>query len=289
MNVIFWLISALLNSFSDGYRKKSLNITTLPKNIYLLFWPFSGFFVIWIIIYISGINSWIYFDYKIIWLILLIIVFDIISNFLEINVYKKTKLSQILPYTNLDKLFIVLIWFFLFYWTQNSTSITTFIITLITIVVIILFSFDFKNLKIPKTIIKYSFVMMLRWISMLIVWFIFLQYSTIDYLSINILFLFIWYLLIAILLKESFKTLTLQSKQFYISRWFSLILGWSWFIIWLYIIKNSWVLIATLISFVWLVFNVLAMKFILNDNPQKKQIVLAWLVTVLIWIWFYFK
>jgi len=289
MNILFWLISALFASLWASHRKKAIDISKLPKSLYILMWPFSGFFIIWTIIFFSWVDIWIYTDYKIIWLISIIILLDIVANFLEMSVLKKTKLSEILPYTNLDKLFIVLIWFFLFYWTKNSTSITTLLITLITIVIITLFSIDFKNLKVPKSILSYSVVMLCRWISVLIVWFIFLKYTTIDYLSVNLVFSFLWYLIVATLLKDSFKLYNKQSKQFYKSRTISLVLWWSGFIIWLYIVKNSWVLVATLISFVWLIFNVIAMKFILNDTPQKKQIVLAWLVTILIWFWYYFK
>ncbi len=289
MNILFWLISALFASLWISNRKKAITLSTLPNTIYILLWPLSGFFIIWTIIYFSWVNMSIYSDYGIIWLIWIIILLDIVANFLEMDVYKKTKLSEILPYTNLDKLFIVLIWFFLFYWTKNSTSITTLLITLLTIIIIAGFSIDFKKFKIPKTIISYSLVMLCRGISVLIVWYIFIKYTTIDYLSINMIFSFIWYLIIALILKNSFNSLFKQSKEFYKSRLISLILGWWWFIIWLYIVKEAWVLIATLISFVWLIFNILAMKFILNDTPEKKQVILAWLVTLLIWVWYIFK
>jgi len=289
MNIIFWLISALFASLWASHRKKSLDASTLPKSLFMLSWPASWFFIIWSLLYISNIDYWIYTDIKIIWLILIIVFLDLVANLLEMNVLKKTKLSEILPYTNLDKLFIVLIWFFLFYWTKNSTSVTTLIITLITIIIIWVFSINFKNFQIPKSILQYSVVMMCRWIGILIVWFIFLSYWTLEYLSINMVFTFILYITLALVLKESFRSLKEQSKEFYKSRWASLILWWWGFIIWLYIVKEAWVLIATLISFVWLIFNVIAMKFILNDSPEKKQILLALIVTWLIWIWYYFK
>ncbi len=289
MNILFWLISALFASLWASNRKKAINNSTLSKPIYILLWPLSGFFILWIIIYFSWINTSIFSDYSIIALIWIIILLDIVANFLEMDVLKKTKLSEILPYTNLDKLFIVLIGFFLFYWTKNSTSLTTLWITILTIIIIALFSIDFKKFKVPKSIIAYSIVMLFRGISVLIVWYIFLKYTTIDYLSLNMIFSFIWYLVIALILKNSFNSLFTQSKEFYKSRWLSLILWWWGFIIGLYIVKEAWVLIATLISFVWLIFNILAMKFILNDTPEKKQVILAWLVTILIWIWYFFK
>ena len=289
MNILFWLISALFASLWSSHRKKAINNSKLSNSLYILLWPLSGLFIVWTLIYFSGINTWIFSDYKTLWLISIIILINWLANFLEMNVLKKTKLSEILPYTNLDKLVIVLVWFFLFFGTNNSTSVSTLIITMFTIFVITLFSVDFKNFKIPKTIVSYSAVMILRGISTLIIAYIFLVYTSLDYLSINLFLSLLLYIIVAIILKDSFKSFVTQSKQFYISRWISLILWWAWFIIWLYIIKNSWVLIATLISFVWLIFNIIAMKFILKDTPDKKQIILAFIVTILIWIWYYLK
>lgn len=289
MNVIFWLISAMLSSVWNSYRKKALNSSSLNKSLYILLWPFCGIFVVWTIIYLSDINTSIYTDLAIIWMIILIVLINIIANFVEMWVLKKTKLSEILPYTNLDKLFIVLIWFFLFYWTKNSTSYATLWITVVTIIVIAIFSIDFKNFKVPKSILKYSLVMLLRAISIITIWYIFIKYTTIEYLSVNIVISFWLYLLIAFIWKASFKNLVHQSKDFYIFRWLSLILARIWFIISLYIVKEAWLLIATLISFMSLVFNIIAMKIILKDSPQKKQILLAVIVTILIWIWFYLK
>lgn len=289
MSIIFWLISALFSSMWASHRKKAINISTLPKSLYILLWPLSWFFIIWIIIFFVWIDISIFNNYKILWLITIIIMFDIVANLLEMSVIKKTKLSELLPYTNLDKLFIVLIWFFIFYWTKNSTSFTTLGITILTVIIITIFSIDFKNFKLPKTIISYSIVMLLRGISVLIVWYIFLQYNTLDYLSVNLILSFLWYTLLTIALKNSFKTIVEQEKQFYISRGISLLLWWLWFCIGLYIVQSSGVLIATLISFVWMIFNIIAMKFILNDTPNTKQILLAWIVTTLIWIWYYFK
>lgn len=289
MNIVFWLVSALFNSLALNFRKKSVSETSLPTSLLVWLWPFFWFFVLGIIILFSWINTDIFFDYKSIFLISIVVILSIAADYLEVYVFKKTKISELLPYTNLDKLFIVLIWFFLFFWTKNSTSITTLLITLFTIIVIAIFSIDFKKLKIPKSITAYTFVMLFRAIWVLIVWYIFLKYNTIDYVTINNIFYFLFYIIIAIYLKDDFKTLFKQSKAFYIAREISLLVWWWGFIVWLYIVKESWVLVATLISFVWLILNIITMKLILKDTPSKKQISLAIIVTFLIWIWFYFK
>jgi hypothetical protein len=108
-------------------------------------------------------------------------------------------------------------------------------------------------------------------------------------MSLNSIIIFSLYLILAILFKESFKSLLVQNKTFYKSRGLSLILWWTWFLIWLYIIESFWVLIATLISFIWIITSILSLKYILKDTPKIKDIILAIIVTIMIWIWYYFK
>gem|GEM_PF-2455326 len=63
-------------------------------------------------------------------------------------IYKKEKISTILPYENLSSIFAILISFFIF----KDVSWTSFFIAILTVIVIILFSIDFKNVKFPKKI-----------------------------------------------------------------------------------------------------------------------------------------
>jgi ABC-type multidrug transport system permease subunit len=93
----------------------------------------------------------------------------------------------------------------------------------------------------------------------------------------------------SIFLKNNFKELLQQTNSFYKYRWLALMIWQSWFILWIFIIESSWVLVASLLSFITIVFSIISMKFILNDNPTKKQIILAILVVLLIWIWYYYK
>ncbi|MBT3728554.1 hypothetical protein HOF65_05405 [bacterium] len=60
--------------------------------------------------------------------------------------------------------------------------------------------------------------MILRGISTLIIAYIFLVYTSLDYLSINLFLSLLLYIIVAIILKDSFKSFVTQSKQFYISR-----------------------------------------------------------------------
>jgi hypothetical protein len=116
-----------------------------------------------------------------------------------------------------------------------------------------------------------------------------LKYSSITLVTISWVLELILFTSILIILKESFSIILKQSKIFYVNRLIATILWRSAFILWLYIIQSSWVIVATLLWFFWIVFSILSMKFILKDNPTKKQIILAFIVIFLIWIWYYFK
>lgn len=287
MNIIFWIISAFLQAIWWSFRKKAIDNSTLPPSLFAIPWPIIWATIVYSLLYFFDTNLLIYIDYKIILLILIISSLEILSNYLEIYSFKNTKISNLLPYGNTNSLFIILIWFFLYYWTKNSTSITTFIITLITIFIIIWFSIDFKKIKIDKVIgILWK---TLSAITALIIWYILINYSSIEYMSINVIFWFTFYFLITIITKEKFKQLLKQESNFYTYRTIALVLWWVWFLIGLYIIESAWLLIATLIWFIWLIFRIFSMKFILKDNPSKKQIILAFIVSILIWIWYYLK
>lgn len=289
MNIILWIISALFSSIWWVYQKKAIENSNISTSLFSILWPIIWAFIIGSLMFILNISTDIYSNWVIILLTLLIVFLEIGSNFLNIYIYKKTKLSELLPYFNLDKLLIVLIGFFLFYWTKNSTSIESFIIILFTIIIVIWFSIDFKNLKINKNIWLFIFSKSISSISTLLIGYILIQYSAVEYMSINVIFTFILYFLILIITKDNVKILLKQTNIFYKSRFLWLILWWTSFILWLYIIQTSWVLIATLLSFIGLIFSIISMKLILNDNPNRKQIILAFIVMFMIWIWYYFK
>lgn len=289
MNIILWIISAFLQAVWGSQRKKAIDNSNLPTSLFAILGPIMGALIIFILIIFLWVNKVIYSDYIIIILIWLVTIFELSSNYIEVYVFKRSKLSDLLPYRDANKIIIILLWFFIYYGTTNSTSITTFFITIFTFLLILWFSFDFKNLKINKNILMYLVWKILSASSWLLIWYILFIYTTIEYMSINVIFAFLLYFSITILKKDSFSTLLKQNKQFYKSRISALILWWTWFIIWLYVIKSSWLLVATLIWFTGLVFNIASMRFILNDIPSKKQVLLAILVSILIWIWYYFK
>ncbi len=289
MNIILWIITSLLNSITDSVWKKAVLVSKLPQSLFSVFWPIPWIIIIYFLVFYKNINMNIIYDYKTLFIIIFIAIISYINTFLYINIYKKVKLSELLPYKNLDKIFIVLFWFIIFYWTKNWSSFASFLITLLTIFIIIFFSVDIKKISFSKHILQFFFVKFLEAVITLLVWYIFIKYTTVQYLWIETIIFLSITIIVSLIQKNSLKLLFSQKKEFYKYRLWAWVIGWSGFIIWLYIIQTAWVLIATLISFIWLIFQILSIKFILKDNPEKKQVILAIIVMFMIWLWYYFK
>ncbi len=289
MNIIFWLIASFFAAISSSFRKKAIDNSTLHNWLITLFWPVIGLIFIYILVFIFWINSNIFFDNKVIILLIIWWFIDWFASLIEVSIFKRVKVSKILPYWSFDKLFIILLWFILFYWNPWYTSIPTLLISILTVVIIMLFSIDYKNFWIEKDVKLYIFVKFLYACTTLIMWRILFEYSTLDIFSV-IIFIYLWFHLFSnILLKRNFKTLLTQPKQFYKYRVTSSTLWRISFVLSIIIIEKSWVLIASLLSFITIVFSIFSMKIILGDSPTKKQILLALLVVILIWTWYYFK
>jgi len=289
MNIILWIITSIMWSLWWAFRKKSSEHSTLPNWLFVLIWPMIGIVFIYSLVFILWINTEIFLNPYIVFLLIIAWIVDWLWAILEAWIYKKVKISKILPYASFDKLFVIVIWFILFYWNEWYTSFTTLIVALFTVFVIILFSIDFKNFKLEKVIIRYILVKLLYAIATLTMWSVLLSYTTMDVFAVIILVYLTFHVTLNLFLKKDFKQITKQSKNFYKYRLISSTVWRASFILWMFIIETSGVLVASLLSFITIVFSILSMKFILNDTPTKKQILLAFTVIILIGIWYYFK
>ena len=135
--LFWWVLSVALDSIATSTYKKSLMIWNLSKIMFKLYAQ-----IFWVVIYL-GIIIFIWFQHSVfhdliylLWAALLTLV-HICATMLGLHIYKNVKLSYLLPYQNLDKLFIIILWFFLFAWAPwKEVSLTTLIIWIITVFVI---------------------------------------------------------------------------------------------------------------------------------------------------------
>lgn len=287
--MFYWIIGVLLESFWTFFWKNAIDSAKLSSVLFKFFSPIFWIILISILIFFNGYQLELFSDIFSLILLIVIILIWYLKSLWEQKLMKKLKLSEIIPYSKIDKVFIIIIWFILYYWTEKETSLTTFLISLITVLIVIWFTIDIKKIKFPKYIWSYLFIKFLSAFLVIWTWVILLKYNSITYTATKIVIIFVLCIISIIVLKQSIKPLFHQTKSFYYNR-----IGWTlisriWFLIWLFIIEKQWIVIATLLGFLWLVFNIFWMKFLLKDNPNLKQISLWVIVTLMIWIWYYFK
>lgn len=188
-----------------------------------------------------------------------------------------------MPYKNLDKIFIIVFSFFIFF----DVSVISLIITLIAITVVIVSSINFKTLKLPRNISKILFVEFCISITNLLGWWLVITYWEIIYFILAWLSGFLILLVLNLFLWQ-FKTLKWLPKDFWINRGIWSLWWFSWFLS-LVVIKDLGLSISVLLSFLWMWITLFLSFIILKDKPEKKDLFLTIFVTLLVWLWFYFK
>lgn len=282
------MIVALLESYSTIFYKKALWWFNLR------FFNFEFFRALfWLLIVFWFILTW-YVDvsffknYYLLFLIVLVICVVLLEYMLDQKIYKTEKISVIVPFENLSKAFSVIVGFIIFKWAD--TSFNSFLITLVAIFLIILGSFDFKTFRFPKNIYLILFWQTVTAVSLLLINYI-LSLNWVDekvYISIFLITICLIYVLMIIYFKD-YKRYGKLSKSFY----FNLSVWWStrriWYIIGLFLMKEFGIVIAVLLSFVNLWLLLVLSWVLLKDKPSKKDLILAIIITSLIWLWFYYK
>lgn len=286
--ILLWILTVFIWSIWDTFYKIALNLANLSGNL------FKFFAVVWsipIIVFIL-ILQWVSFgnvsNLILLWTLGISILW-FANGQLRISIVRKEKLSHLLPYNDLDKIFTVVLWFFLYLWTEKSVSLTTLIITLLAIIVVILFSIDFKNISFPKTFGLIIVNKLIRSALLLAIAFLLIHISSGEYFIVKWFWESLIIFVLIFVLKDNFRDVFTQSKAFYKARWVPAVMWGISYLLWLYVIELSGIIIATLLGFLWIIFNILAMKFIAKDTPSQKQILLAFIVTSLIAIGYYFK
>lgn len=274
------VFTTLMSSFADIFWKKSLSYWVGWKMHDLLTYPVG------VILWIIFIFSWLSFenvDHIIIGAVFFIIFIDVTKMNLQQSIFREEKYSVIAPYLNISKILIIIWSFFIF----RDVSTLSLFITLIAVSVIILFSFDFKTLKLPRNIKKICLVESARAMTWLLSWWLIINYSE------NLFF--VLYVILAttmmswiVLYLWEYKTVRWLPKKFWFYRYIGG-LGWiSWFL-GLTIISSLWLSISVLLSFLWIWAALLFSFIFMKDKPAKKDIILTLIVTSLVWLWFYFK
>ena len=273
-------ISTIMESFATIFWKKSIWYW-VGVQLHDLIWYTIGWLVVFYFLF-----AWINFseiDNTLITGTFFLIISYMLVTKLSHMIYKKEKLSMVMPYTNISKILTIIIWFFIF----SDVSLISLFITIVAIIFIILFSIDYKTFKLPNNITLIIFNEIIIAGCTIGTGLLLLNHSeTLHFL----LYIIIWLLLLSIIIlfTSQLKTLKWVPKQFYINN----ILGWMGWISWflsLVVIKKLWVSITILLSFIWIWITLLLGYFLLNDKPSKKDILLTIIVSILVWLGYFYK
>jgi hypothetical protein len=291
LSLLYWIIWVVLESTWKVHQQKSLKSSdNLSQNLFKMYSH-----IIWVIFFLSLLlflpyETSLLRDYHILGIIIIVAIARILNQNFELSILKKTKLSYLLPYENLDKIFIVIFWYILYHfigWTE--VSLITMWIVCLTFVLVLWFSINIKNLKFPRTVILFIIAMAIRAWIMISTAYVLFEYSSITYWVTQIILTIFIAVLLSLLLRDNFKLLYKQNNTFYKHRFIAVCLGQIWFLLSLLIIESAGVIVASLLGFLAIIAKIISMKIILNESPTNKQISLSLLVVVLIWIGLYFK
>ena len=293
-----WILIGIITSFVESISyilwKKSMSFYNWDNMNFMLFGSLTVIPFIIIMLLVFWTTQWLLSSSFFMIGVFFVALTSVWNNLLEVYVTKNEKLSALLPYGNLDKIFVIIIGFILFglLW-QETSSYVTFFIALFLVIASTIFSLysnkSWWKISFSKNIslfILYKFNKSLR---ILFAAYLLIEFSSIDYFTIYGLYTIVLVVAMVFFSWRWFTNIISQTKQFYAYRIGGSMLSDIWAIGWLLIIESLGVVVATLIWFLWMVFQIISMKLILKDSPSKEQISFAFFVLVMISIGYYFK
>lgn len=274
------LISTIISSFSDVFWQKSLSYNVRYLAHSLASFPVWIILCLYFIIYgfdFSGITT---IGILSVFIILLI---DIVCDPIVQKIYREEKMSVLMPYFNLNKIFVIISSFFIF----QDVSYISLCITIFTAMVITLAAIDRKHKRLPKNFAKIVFVESLTSVWILLGWWMILSHGEIIYF---ILYVFFWAMMYSFLSLYTWQYKDLKGPPLRFWKYRCIWgLGWvSWFLS-LVVIKNLWLSISILLWFLWVWVTLIIAYIFSKDIPSRKNISLTLIVALLIGAGYYFK
>ena len=284
MGFILGVIQAFLNALGNIFWKKSIHLANISKGLFILYAKLVGLLFVISFSIFGLINYKILIDWKAILGMIIVVSLWLITAFIKQGLLKFNKVSSILPFENLAPLFTILMWYFLF----HDSSVASFLVSILTIFVVIIFSFDYKKFTFPKKVSLLIFQQFLFALSTIVMAFVLKKYNWPSVALLDVI-LSILILIIFTIKFSELKQFHKQKLDFYKYRFWAGFAGRTAYVISLFLISDLWVVISTLLTFLTLGFILIMGYFYLDDKPSKKDIILAIIVTCLVWLWIYFK
>ena len=150
--MFFSIIGAILNGVTNIFLKSASEKYQWSNAWFMVFSQIQFFIIALVFIVLWKIEF--VFDWPTGLLYLLVFLCIVFWTLYTLSVqysFKNEKITVLQPYSNLDRILIIILWFFMFW----DSWFTTFIISLFAFLLIICFSIDFKNFKISKVVAIY--------------------------------------------------------------------------------------------------------------------------------------
>lgn len=274
------IVTNLLYSINSICYKKTMSFAKLSELLFTWLWEIRWLPLSLILIAFMWFDTSVL-SRKIVLGVIVIIAICNCYQFLDQRLYRTEKLSNILPYTNLNAVFSIIAGFLIF----RDASVLSFIIAIVAFLVIMAFSINFKKLTLPKSI------KLILWIQALIAletlltgWFLQSVPDKEYYILYEVMVVII--LLFPLVWKGLFKELKKTSLPFYGYRMWGALTGHIGWILYLFTVSELWVVMSVLLSFLGTGITMLFGWIFLKEKPTKKNILMCVIVAVLVLLGF---
>lgn len=282
-SIVWAVIWNIFASLDEVFSKKALYISHIPKILFLVLGEFGGLVIACIWIAISSLDTSLL-TLQAIWGVLLIVVIVQAYNYIDQTLHRKEKISTLIPYSNLNTIFSIIAGFLIF----RDSSLVSLFISIAAFLIIIVFTVDFKRIAFPKRFNLILLVEILMTCEILITWSMLKDLPDKEFFSIYQIFVF-FILLFPIIRRKMYASLKRVRLPFYGYVSLSSLAGNFSFLLFLFVVGEFGVVLSILFSFLWTGVSLLCWYLIFKEKPTKKEIIMTIVITVLVWLGFYFK
>lgn len=280
--MVWVIISNILWSLSLIYWKKALQMSNISEHFFFLL-NYIGYIIVAIWIIILWYYDFDLTDYKLLFIIIFLEAVWMFWTFMSQKLYKDEKISVLLPYQQLSPILSIIFSFFIF----SDADLKSFFIAIITMIIVLIFSIDFKEFKLPKKVFFIILIEIIKTIKMLLIWYVLLKTSQYNLNVISNIWMALILLLI-VLISWEIKKVKETKIWLYKNIWTSSFLNAFCDLIWLNLIMSLWIITSILLNSIWIWITLIFSYLFFKDIPAKKDIILAIIVSVLVWVNFIF-
>ena len=209
-----------------------------------------------------------------------------INTPIEQAIYRREKLSALIPYERIGAILTIVIGFFLF----HNVSVITFGIILVAVVVMVAFTVDWQHFTVPRSILGMLVLQSNGAFHSLSLGYFLLQVDSFSfYIAKQLVIAAILLVILLSIGMRAFRQIRELPRVYFAIRPVGSFIGGISDIIGLYLISSVGILIATLLGFLGIGVSVLLAYLLLGERPSRKDILLIVIVTSLVGLGMYCK